>query len=110
MNLTDDSFSVTSGYGPESHRPPTIDTTDAPASTVDGGSEFGGKVRVRRPLGWAVMLLPSMSKLMGDGLDKDGGGVEQSVKIYVPREERDFAGMFDDVIHNRVKQYMTFSR
>lgn len=110
MNLTDDSFSVTSGYGPESHRPPTIDTTDAPASTVDGGSEFGGKVRVRRPLGWAVMLLPSMSKLMGDGLDREGGGVEQSVKIYVPREERDFAGMFDDVIHNRVKQYMTFSR
>lgn len=110
MNLTDDSFSVTSGYGPEFHRPPTINTTDAPASTVDGGSEFGGKVRVRRPLGWAVMLLPSMSKLMGDGLDRDGGGVEQSVKIYVPREERDFAGMFDDVIHNRVKQYMTFSR
>lgn len=110
MNLTDDSFSVTSGYGPESHRPPTINTTDAPASTVDGGSEFGGKVRVRRPLGWAVMILPSMSKLMGDGLDRDGGGVEQSVKIYVPREERDFAEMFDDVIHNRVKQYMTFSR
>ncbi|KIR81379.1 cytoplasmic protein [Cryptococcus gattii EJB2] len=109
MDLTDDSFSVTSGNGPESHRPPTVDTTNAaPVSMVGGGSAFGSKIRVKRPLGWAVMLLPPMSKPIGDGLDRDGGGVEQSVKIYVPREEKDFAKMFDDVIHNRVKHYMTF--
>lgn len=111
MDLTDDSFSVTSGNGPESHRPPTVDTTNAaPVSMVGGGSAFDSKIRVKRPLGWAVMLLPPMSKPIGDGLDRDGGGVEQSVKIYVPREEKDFAKMFDDVIHNRVKHYMTFPK
>nr|ODN99941.1 cytoplasmic protein [Cryptococcus depauperatus CBS 7855] len=107
MNLTDDSFSVTSGFGPEIHRAGiTVDTLND--STTNPSPRT--KPRFRRPLGVAVLLLPAMSNLMGDGLDKPNGGVEKSVPIYVPRDEASFSSLHEDVIHNRVKQFTTSPR
>ncbi|TYJ58828.1 hypothetical protein B9479_000260 [Cryptococcus floricola] len=108
MNLTDDSFSVTSGYGPELNRPPTIDTTNG--ASTNGHSSLDSKPKFRRPLGVAVMLLPTLSKLISESSDASEAGVEKSVQIYVPKDEASFAGLHEDIVNKRVKQFGTSPR
>ncbi|WVQ84302.1 hypothetical protein IAT38_006454 [Cryptococcus sp. DSM 104549] len=105
-NLTDDSFSVTSGYGPEIHRPPTVESSAAGAQ----GSVVEGRPSFRRPLGCAVMSLPQLATMLGDGVSKAGEGVEKVVRIYLPKDEATFATLHEDIIHNRVKEFGTSSR
>ncbi|WVR00207.1 hypothetical protein IAU59_007349 [Kwoniella sp. CBS 9459] len=97
--MTDDSFSVTSGYG--GHRAPTVDTsyTNGQSSTLDGRPTF------RRPMGCAVLELPMLSKLLSDG-----AGIESNVPIYLPKDEAQFATLHEHVIHNRVKEFVTSTR
>ncbi|WVQ72639.1 hypothetical protein IAR50_002198 [Cryptococcus sp. DSM 104548] len=108
MNLTDDSFSVTSGYGPETNRPPVINTTNNSPTT--GYTSLDSKPKFRRPLGVAVMLLPPLSKLISEGVDASEGGVEKSVQIYVPKDEASFAGLHEDIVNKKVKQFGTSPR
>ncbi|WVQ67084.1 uncharacterized protein L199_005278 [Kwoniella botswanensis] len=103
--LTDDSFSVTSGYGGQ--RTPTIDTS----YTANGhSSSMEGKPTFRRPMGCAVLHLPPSTRLLADGTDKMGTGVEFHVPIYLPKDEATFATLHENIIHNRVKEYVTSSR
>ncbi|WWD19564.1 hypothetical protein CI109_104025 [Kwoniella shandongensis] len=103
-NMTDDSFSVTSGYG--GHRPGTIDTG------ITGGqpSMLEGRPTFRRPYGCAVLELPQLSKLLESGTDMVGSGVECNVPIYLPKDEATFATLHEDVIHRRDKEFMTSAR
>ncbi|WRT70308.1 uncharacterized protein IL334_007306 [Kwoniella shivajii] len=103
--LTDDSFSVTSGYGGQ--RAPTIETsytTNGQSSVVEGKPTF------RRPMGCAAVELPPMSRLLAEGTDKIGGGVELNVPIYLPKEEATFATLHENIIHRKVKEYVTSPR
>lgn len=99
---TDDSFSVTSGFG--GHRTTTVETsmTTPAASMVDGRSRF------RRPLGCAVLELPSLTKLMSAG--EGGGGMEYNMPIYVPSEESGFASLHEDIIERRTRVYLKSSK
>jgi len=101
-STTDDSFSVTSGFG--GHRTNTIETSlTTNASVVDGRPTF------RRPLGCAAIDVPQLSKLLVEG-DKAGLGVEVSMPIYVPKEEDAFATMHEDVIANRLQNLLLSPR
>ncbi|OCF44595.1 hypothetical protein I317_01482 [Kwoniella heveanensis CBS 569] len=102
--MTDDSFSVTSGYG--GHRAPTVDTS----YTNDQGNALEGKPTFRRPMGCAVLELPILSKLLSDGVDKNVTGVEFNVPIYLPKDEAQFATLHEHIIHNRVKEFVTSTR
>nr|XP_019044242.1 hypothetical protein I302_07525 [Kwoniella bestiolae CBS 10118]OCF23172.1 hypothetical protein I302_07525 [Kwoniella bestiolae CBS 10118] len=103
--LTDDSFSVTSGYGGQ--RTPTIDTS----YTANGhSSSMEGKPTFRRPMGCAVLHLPPSTRLLADATDKMGTGVEFHVPIYLPKDEATFAILHENIIQNRVKEYVTSSR
>jgi dedicator of cytokinesis protein 3 len=100
-SATDDSFSVTSGFG--GHRVNTIETSlTGEASLVDGRPSF------RRPLGCAVLELPILTKLMGDG--EGSGGPEFIMPIYVPRDEATFANLHEDIIHNRSRDCLKSSK
>ncbi|WWC91624.1 uncharacterized protein L201_006570 [Kwoniella dendrophila CBS 6074] len=103
--LTDDSFSVTSGYGGQ--RTPTVDTS----YTANGnGSWMEGKPTYRRPMGCAVLELPPSTRLLSDSGDKIGTGIEFHVPIYLPKDESSFATLHENIIHNRVKEYVTSPR
>jgi dedicator of cytokinesis protein 3 len=103
-NATDDSFSITSGFG--GHRTTTVESaaTGTAASIIDGRPTF------RRPLGCAVLELPQLSKLLFEGADKSGPGLEFSMPICVPREEETFATLHEDIINNRTKDVTTTPR
>ncbi|KAK8853154.1 hypothetical protein IAR55_003855 [Kwoniella newhampshirensis] len=103
-NMTDDSFSVTSGHGGQ--RPDTIGTaiTDGQASTLEGRPSF------RRPMGCAVLELPRISILLETGADKVGSGVEFNVPIYLPKDEATFATLHEDIINKRSKEFLTSPR
>lgn len=94
-DATDDSFSVTSGFGV--HRTATRDTT----VTASAGSLLDGKGSYRRPLGCAVLELPQLARLEGDK------GAEYSMPIYLPREEESFATLHEDILQNRTKAYVS---
>ena len=103
-NVTDDSFSVTSGFA--GHRTMTADTS----VTTMTGSIVDGRPSYRRPLGCAVLELPHLSKLLSDGADLSGTGLEFTMPIYTPKEESMFATLHEDIIHNRTKDVYTTSR
>ncbi|EIW72245.1 hypothetical protein TREMEDRAFT_25841 [Tremella mesenterica DSM 1558] len=97
-DLTDDSFSVTSGYGGQ--RTETVDThTPTITTNVEGKPTF------RRPLGCAVLPLPQLSTLMSEGGDKSGAGIEFVMPIYVPKEEVLFANLHEAIIDQQTKDY-----
>lgn len=99
--MTDDSWSITSGFG--GHRTMTADTSfTANASIVDGRPSF------RRPLGCAVLELPKANKLLSDGGDK--GGMEFSIPIFAPSSEEGFATLHEDVISGRMGNAATSPR
>nr|XP_019010242.1 uncharacterized protein I206_04710 [Kwoniella pini CBS 10737]OCF49023.1 hypothetical protein I206_04710 [Kwoniella pini CBS 10737] len=103
--LTDDSFSVTSGYGGQ--RAPTIDTfqgSNGYSNSMEGRSLF------RRPMGCAVLEIPALSRLLAEGTDKISSGVEFQVPIYLPKDEATFATLHENIIHKRVKEYVTSPR
>jgi dedicator of cytokinesis protein 3 len=97
---TDDSFSVTSGFG--GHRTTTVET-----SLTTSGSLLDGRPMFRRPLGCAVLELPGLAKLTSGG---DGGGLEYNMPIYVPVEEAGFAGLHEDIIEKRSRAYIKSSK
>ena len=106
--VTDDSFSITSGYA--GHRTETIDTS----VTTTANSIIDGRPTFRRPLGCAILELPPLSKLTSDDNDKvgiiPGTGFEYTMPIYVPREEASFATLHEDIINQRSQVYVTSSR
>ena len=102
-SVTDDSFSVTSGFG--EHRANTVETTvTSTGSVVDGRPSF------RRPLGCAVIDLPHLSKLIQNSGDKSGLGTEVTMPIFVPKDEATFATLHEDIIKDNTKELYTFSR
>lgn len=102
-HLTDDSFSVTSGFG--GHRTNTIDTQlTAPNSIVDGRPTF------RRPLGCAVIELPQLQNMLHEAPGVPNGGVEATMPIWVPREESNFATLHEEIIHGRTQEFAAVSR
>ena len=106
--VSDDSFSVTSGFA--GHRTTTIETavTTAAASIVDGRPSF------RRPLGCAILELPPLSKLLSEDGEKTGivpgTGAEYTMPIYLPRDEAGFATLHEDVIHQRSREFSRSTR
>ncbi len=102
-SITDDSFSMNSDFGRQTTM--TIDTTvTTTASIVDGRPSF------RRPLGCAVLELPHLSKLMTQGGDKTGTGLEFPMPIFSSRDENTFANLHESIIHGRTKDHVTSSR
>lgn len=98
-SATDDSFSVTSGFG--GHRTTTVETAmTTAASIVDGRPTF------RKPLGCAAISLPHLAKMMSDA----GDGMEVSMPIYAPRDEAAFGTIHEDIIHGRTKELIGSSR
>nr|XP_018260970.1 uncharacterized protein I303_06687 [Kwoniella dejecticola CBS 10117]OBR83128.1 hypothetical protein I303_06687 [Kwoniella dejecticola CBS 10117] len=94
----------TSLYGYGGQRAPTIDTT----YTANGHSDsVEGKPLFRRPMGCAVLELPALSRLLAEGSEKVGTGVEFQVPIYLPKDEATFATLHENIIHSRVKEYVT---
>ncbi|KAL7418467.1 Deoxycytidine kinase 1 [Cryptotrichosporon argae] len=98
-NATDDSFSVTSGFG--GHRTATIETFN----TTTQASVIGGRPSFRRPLGCAVLELPPMPRLVAEG-----SGDDYVVAIYVPRDEANYSSLHEDIIHRREAQYEKIPR
>ncbi len=90
-NVSDDSFSVTSGFG--DRRGSTVET----ATTMTHQAGPSGKVTYRRPLGCAVLELVQLLKLEE--------AHEFSMPIFVPKEEGAFATLHEDIIHDRVKEF-----
>lgn len=99
--ITDDSWSITSGFG--GHRTNTADTSyTAAGSIVDGRPSF------RRPLGCAVLELPRGNKMLSDGGEK--GGMEFSIPIFAPLSEESFATLHEDIIYGRMKDVASSPR
>ena len=102
-SATDDSFSITSGFGANNLRP--VETvTHAPTNVIEGRPSF------KRPFGCAVLALPQLQKLLSDSSSPGHSGIELSMPIHVPREESSFANMHDDLIAGRVKNYQNSNR
>ena len=102
-NMTDDSFSITSGFG--GHRSMTIDSTlTSTASVADGRPSF------RRPLGCAVLEMTQLSKLINNSGDRAGTGSEFTMPIFVPKDEGAFVTLHEDIIHGRTKDVASSSR
>lgn len=98
-SATDDSFSVTSGFG--GHRTATVETSvTTAASIVDGRPTF------RRPLGCAAISLPQITQMMNEASE----GSEVSMPIYVPRDEAAFGTLHEDIVNNRTKELLLSSR
>lgn len=96
-NATDDSFSITSGFGVNGLQPVETGNT-ASTNVIEGRPSF------RRPFGCAVLALPALERLLDEG-DSTGSGLERTMTIHVPREEASFATMHEDIIAGRTKDY-----
>lgn len=102
-NATDDSFSITSGFGAGALHPvETVNT--AQTNVIEGRPSF------KRPFGCAVLALPQLQKLLADSSSPGNPGMEVSMPIHVPRAESSFATMHDDLIAGRVKNYQNSNR
>lgn len=102
-SATDDSFSITSGFGANTlHIVETVNT--ATTNVIEGRPSY------KRPFGCAVLALPQLQKLLADSSSAGHPGVELSMPIHVPREETAFATMHDDLIAGRVKNYQISNR
>ncbi|WVR07765.1 hypothetical protein IAU60_004808 [Kwoniella sp. DSM 27419] len=101
---TEDSFSVTSGYGGQNASTADMSFVNGERGSLDGRAIF------RRPLGCAVLPLPALQKLLVETVDKGGPDVEFNVPIYLPREESAFATLHEHIIHRNTGEYGTSSR
>lgn len=101
-NATDDSFSITSGFGANPIQ--VVETTNTAATSV-----IEGRPSFKRPFGCAVLALPQLQKLLAD-TGSGNAGIELSMPIHVPRDEGSFATMHDDLIAGRVKSYQISNR
>ena len=102
---TDDSFSVTSGYGGQ--RTTILDTD---TNTIAASSVIDGRPTFRRPLGCAVLELPPLPKITGEGGEKFWGGKEFSMPIFVPRDEGGFATLHEAIIAQHTQDVVSSNR
>lgn len=102
-SATDDSFSITSGFG--ANALPPIETVNTTTTNV-----IEGRPSFKRPFGCAVLALPQLQKMLADAGSAGNSGMELSMPIHVPREESSFATMHDDLIAGRTKSYQNSNR
>ena len=100
---SDDSFSITSGFGGQKL------TATETARTAESWSFVDARPTFRRPLGCAVIGLPLLTKLLVGG-DKSGSGVEVAMPIYLPRDEAAFSHLHQDIISNHQKEFVVSPR
>lgn len=101
-NATDDSFSITSGFGVNTLHP--VETVNTTATNV-----VEGRPSYRRPFGCAVLAIPQLQKLLHES-ESVGSGMELSMPIHVPRDEASFATMHEDIIAGRNKTFQTSNK
>lgn len=101
-NATDDSFSITSGFGVNTLHP--VETVNTTATNV-----VEGRPSFRRPFGCAVIAMPHLQKLLHES-ESVGSGLEISMPIYVPRDETSFVTLHEDIIAGRNKTFLTSNK
>ncbi|ORX40680.1 hypothetical protein BD324DRAFT_654448 [Kockovaella imperatae] len=108
--VTDDSFSITSGFA--GHRTTTTHTNGT--TTTPSPSMSDGRPSFRRPLGCAVLEMPPISKLLSEDDGKagivPGTGSEYTMSIHLPRDEATFATLHEDLIRQRSKEFSKSGR